>query len=127
MKKLFLQDGKLMVGEFPEEPTSWGQEDSQYYGCVRDEYHKAVEAAKASAVEVVNPEEITASLAEGHLYDIMKGWTVEKYRQDETGPGDDQYERQVARLIPLKEQSSGIAAVGVAEYGDLHDGLPKNT
>lgn len=101
MKKLFLQDGKLMVGEFPEEPTSWGQEDSQYYGCVRDEYHKAVEAAKASAVEVIDPgyefcrrflthngisagegseQEVTermGMLRKEELFMIPEGWTVE--------------------------------------------------
>lgn len=94
MKKLFLQSGKLMIGEFPEEPFS-------YCGCEMCERHKrerfdeSVESAKASAVEVVNTrnelpiavdgaEDMlwningkTERIIEGQLYDLPSGWTVE--------------------------------------------------
>lgn len=152
MKKLFLQSGKPMLGDFPEEPK-WHEIPATPSGCdyeirdeQRDEYNAAVSAAKDSAVEIVNPEAIiiyepTGMVLEGvamygdDLYDLPKGWTEEIYRQDETGPGDDQYAATKARLIPLKEpesliasqipypEPSGIVATGVPEHGDKFEVL----
>lgn len=181
MKKLFLRDGKLWYNEFPEVPTN-----AMSALAVLNECEAAVSAAKASAVEVVNPVcgAQYAFMAEGDLHDLPKGWTVEiedQFKQNDNwfnfkdnpvslidaqqladegrtrkiarlvkiekegvllqepqyvdfnkpnifidGDFNDSYEARVRRStgkgkskIPLKEQSSGIAAVGVAEYGEL--------
>lgn len=166
-----------MVNDFPEEPVPYGVGDEQYYGARMDEYNAAVSAAKASAVEVVNPTvmtpEVWYSIKDGATYEMPKGWMVEIEQGYEVHdgkrwvkadkPGDIPGTTVIvdrARLIPLKEQSSGItymhdrecrrykdegtycqehcyfkdsglkechsksqssgiAAVGVAEYGDL--------
>lgn len=89
MKKLFLQSGKPMIGEFPEEPIWHLIPNNPSGDSIVDSYHAAVSAAKASAVEVVNPEAILTwddrevwffehrAMAEDKLYDLPKGWTVE--------------------------------------------------
>lgn len=91
MKKLFLQSGKLMCGEFPEYPPKPGPMSHQeffteFYEDDLPKYHKAVSAAKASAVEVVNP--ICGAqyefMEEGQLYDTPEGWTVKIGYQFET-------------------------------------------
>jgi hypothetical protein len=50
--KIFLQSGKLMIGEFPEQPEFKG-DYFLHYG-PQKQYEAAVEAAKASAVEVLS-------------------------------------------------------------------------
>lgn len=102
MKKLFLDKGKLMCGEFPEVL------DISKMSLV-DAYNAAVSAAKASAVEVVDFKDSDIFFEEGKLYDIREGWTVEIDTIETLPP---KYE---ARLIPVKEQSSSIAATGVPE------------
>lgn len=133
MKKLFLRDGKLWYNEFPEEPeicpefraAGMGCPNSNENGCPCNEavfkHDAAVSAARDSAVEVVNPEVFihVDNLLEGQLYDISQGWTVEISSCHSFTEG---FYRS-AHLIPLKEQSSGIAAVGVAEYGELGEGI----
>lgn len=121
MKKLFLRSGKLWVGEFPEEPIPYGVGDEQYYGARMDDYNAAVSAAKASAVEVVNPEDALAQncleedkkiwmiinpdksytqIIEGQLHDLPQGWTMEI---------ENNLYKKVARLVPL---------VGIPEIGE---------
>jgi hypothetical protein len=136
--KIFLRDGKLMVGEFPE-----GRNFHQDFA-EEKRHNAAVEAAKKNAVEVVNP--ICGAeyepMQEGQLYDLPKGWTVEIKGQYWTGSpltknsrlpewididkGMTIYEgletRKIARLIPASKVS-GIAAIGVPESGDF-DTLP---
>lgn len=98
MKKLFLQGGKLMVSDFPEYPPKPGPMSHQeffteFYEDDLPKYHKAVSAAKASAVDVaispcilphasgyyLNSEPGTQAIEikEGQLYDTPEGWTVE--------------------------------------------------
>lgn len=147
MKKLFLQSGKLMYGEFPEEPESGGAMPA---------YDRAVSAAKASAVEVVNGEDcfhkindwftplpgggLGRKLLEGQLCDLPEGWTVEieyQHKAFDTWETVDEkrynqfciiragVNRKVARLIPVSAenaQPSGIAAVGVLQYGKGWEG-----
>lgn len=102
MKKLFLQSGKIMIGEFPEEYKEYCHDFDTLQGecpyrnrdgcaCANAEIrdNAAFESAKASAVEAVNPEAILTwddrevwffehrAMAEDKLYDIPSGWTVE--------------------------------------------------
>lgn len=135
MKKLFLQGGKLMVGEFPIE--------SQYSSI-------ALEAAKASAVEVKtgishefcrrflthngisagegSEQEVNSrmnTLSKAELFLMPEGWTVEiedtcKWHGNRDVCGNeicwDLQECQkspsvkIARIIPLKEQENLIAS-----------------
>lgn len=118
MKKLFLQSGKLMCGEFP----------------IESEYSSiALEAAKDSAVEVVNKHDCfpvmteagIQELKEGQLYDLPKGWTVEieermsegwvpSYNDPDNSALAPSAEIEfIARLIPIKQ--SGIVATGLPE------------
>lgn len=159
MKKLFLQYGKLMCGEFLEEPCD--KEVYTHQKAVWDkmvsEYNAAVSAARDSAVEadpghgfykaLLNAEGFSTGegsdhevnvamsfLKEGQLYDLPEGWMVEieyQHKAFDTWETVDEkrynqlciiragVNRKIARLIPLKEQSSGIAAIGVPEYGPL--------
>lgn len=130
MTKLFLQSGKLMIGEFPEEPIPYGVGDEQYYGARMDEYHAAIESAKASAVEVVpdwravkfdaenqiwwllDPTQgIYDEMKEGQLYDIPSGWKVE-YEDVPLKLYKQKVVEKIARLIPTSESAQG------AHYGD---------
>lgn len=119
MKKLFLQDGKLMAGEFPEQPETKGVTWNDYHKAA-EEYDKLLSAAKASAVEVVNFKDSDIFFEEGKLYDIREGWTVEiEYDQcpkcgytyhDAKLHGDHHLcgeplpaDIQLARLVPVKK------------------------
>lgn len=99
--KIFLSSsGVLKVGEFPEYPSKPGLMSHQeffteYYEDDLPKYHKEVEAAKASAVEVPEMDSGKMNIAptfnsgkmgywyngvvmqEGQLYDLPPGWTVE--------------------------------------------------
>jgi hypothetical protein len=105
--KIFLRDGKLMVGEFPElkllsleDPI--GREDALIENSKRKrEHNDAVESAMASAVEVVKGEDVFhkindwfiplpggglgRKLNEGQLCDLPTGWMVEYKEQYWTG------------------------------------------
>lgn len=107
MKKLFLQSGKLMCGEFPEEPEICPQfrvggmdcPNSNENGCACNAavftHEASVSAAKDCAVEVPEMESGKINIAptfnsnkmgwwmdgeimqEGQLYDTPEGWKVE--------------------------------------------------
>lgn len=148
MNKLFLRDGKLWAGEFPE-ITELIERDTEKASSLEARHKAAVSAAKARAVEVVNP--ICGAqyefMEEGQLYDTPEGWTVEIGYQFETvcgpmgkewndfsEPQEENYNfhksqgrivRKIARLIPVSAenaQPSGIAAIGVPEYGKGWEG-----
>lgn len=135
MKKLFLRDGKLFVGEFPEEPIPYGVGDEQYFGARMDEYYAACSAAREKAVEVVNYKLAKAaiiehindsenrvaanlfvmgSFVEGHLYALPKGWDVE-YFCDHFKTMEPKFCSRcmgkcpdwIARLVPLAEKGAG--------------------
>jgi hypothetical protein len=130
--KILLRDGKLMIGEFPEPPVPYGVGDEQYYGARMDDYNAALEAAKASAVEIINPVSgaLYEPMQEGKLYDLPTGWTVE-YEEQFFSVATQQWvtatiqhlepsttRRKIARLVP-SSKASGIAAIGVPESGDF--------
>lgn len=49
---LIKEDGLYVITDIPEEPVSYGVGDEQYYGCRVDEYNKALQLAKDSAIKV---------------------------------------------------------------------------
>jgi hypothetical protein len=127
--KLFLHAGKLMVGEFPKEPSG----TFASYPKSHEEYYDAVRTAKETAVEIINPEIMEGLLyletaSEGMMGDMPHLWTVE---YEETCKRDGNRDacgnevcwdlqecqkspsKKIARLIPSK--SSGIVATGIAE------------
>lgn len=146
MKKLFLQAGKLWYNELPEQNISWelgNMTALEYDGAVSAAMASAVEVVDGEeAIDFVGGKLMIfgQECEEGQLCSVPEGWTVEIKEQYWTGSAlskgsrlpdwmdipdgnDPLYRigetRKIARLIPLKEQSSGIAAVGVAEYGPL--------
>lgn len=147
--KIFLRDGKLWGNEFPEdvipEPMGAGGRIAARSQREVNEYNAAVSAAKASAVELLNPEAVftwddrecwfinNRAAAEGKLYDIPQGWEVEiKERMSEgwvpsyNDPDNSALAPSaeiefVARLIPLKEPIS-ILASGLPDYGKGWEG-----
>lgn len=131
MKKLFLQSGKLCVGEFPAdvipEPMHAGGKLAARSQREVDDYNAAVSAAKASAVEVVDFKDSDIFFEEGKLYDIREGWTVEIEHQhkamDVWETVDEKcynqfciiragVNRKIARLIP-QQNSDEILARGI--------------
>lgn len=116
MKKLFLQSGKLMIGEFPEEPIK-GEFELPYAKAMK-KYYAVLESAKASAVEVVNGEDcfhkindwltplpgggLGRQLQKGELCDLPSGWTVEIGKCDKWCGG-----AGCVPFLPNKEKCSG--------------------
>ena len=53
--QILYTEGKFkLMQNVPIEPVSYGVGDEQYYGARLDEYHKALQACKDSALEIVN-------------------------------------------------------------------------
>lgn len=119
MKKLFLRESKLWVGEFPEVPpvSSSANQDAARMRS----YDREFEYAKKIAIEVVNDKEVTRIIIEqdeqptywkecllsDQLYDIPSGWTVE-YGENCFG--------EVASLISIAENiPAGTVATGTPE------------
>lgn len=138
MKKLFLRDSKLWVGEFPDKayPTN-----SLIYAGTADfldaqeDYKAAVESAKAGAVEVVNLESFSITNSsllddikanEGLLHDIPSGWKVE-YEDVPLKLYKQKVVEKIARLIPTSENAQGEKAATKAYNSavDLVDAIHK--
>lgn len=146
MKKLFLRDGKIYVGEFPEIPPV-SLSPNQDAARMRS-YNRSVESAVASAIEVVGIDPDTLILngfihEDEDFYLPPEGWTVDigyqfkahkesefadchvsvyqTYRDNEKP----HRVRKIARLIPLKEPENLIASqIPYPESGIVGTGVP---
>ena len=136
MKKLFLffRDGKIFYGSSLEDATAVEVKTGISHEFSRRFLtHNGISAGEGSEQEV---NERMDKLSKTELFLVPPGWRVEyeyqfygtvsdtpawRYCSEKDYAG---YKllcetRKIARLIPLKSQSSGIAAIGVPEYGEI--------
>jgi hypothetical protein len=147
--KIFLSEsGVLMAGEFPEPPETLLHDTHQKYQHAITKWEAAVEAAKASAVEIINMDTPTAQfqfalslgglMTKGKLYDLPPGWTVEYGEQYRTNSALSKNSRlphwmdipdsndplyrigETRKIARLIPSASGIAAIGISEQEVKH-------